>query len=128
MKEISLPSGKKLSIGSTPFSESKALFQAVLEELRKIGISSKDDHMEVMKNLFCMGFSSKKVEDALAVCLKRCLYDGLKIDENTFEPEESRADYLPVCLEVVKENVAPFLKGLSAGLNSVSTLITNSLK
>lgn len=66
------------------------------------------------KDIFCTGFSSKKIEKALGACLKRCTYNDLKIDENTFEPEEARQDYLPVLFEVLGEVIRPFLSSLIA--------------
>lgn len=123
MKEIPLPSGALLKISHTPFSESKALYQALLEELKEVAVDSKTDLTAMMKNVFCMGFSSKKVEAALSVCLKRCLYNELKIDDQTFEPASAREDYVKVCIEVVEENIRPFLKGLSVELKRVLLMI-----
>ena len=118
MKEIKLPSGAVLKIQLAPFSDAKALYQAVLEEIKLIEISSKEDLTSVFKNLACVGFSSKKIEQCLEVCFKKCLYNSgkgdLKIDKDTFEPIENRGDYLFVCVEVAKENILPFMKSLYA--------------
>lgn len=115
MIEKKLPSGAVLKITLAPFAEAKALYQACLEELRGLKV---DPHEEIdvnlFKDLFCVGLSSKKIENALAACMKRSLYNDLKIDENTFEPVDARQDYMVACFEVAKENIAPFVKSLYA--------------
>lgn len=118
MKEIKLPSGATLKITPSPFADAKALYQALLREVRQVGINSQTEMGEIFKNLFCMGFSSPEVEAKLLVCFKRCVYNSgkgdLKIDESTFEPIEARDDYMKVCMEVTRENVLPFVKSLYA--------------
>lgn len=126
MRDVTLHSGAKLMVGNTPFAESKALYQVLLEEAKSIPFDSKTDLSALIKNIFCYGFSSKKVDAALEVCLKRCLYNGLKIDATTFEPASAREDYFKVCLEVVEDNISPFVKGLSAELSRLSAMIPNS--
>jgi hypothetical protein len=115
MKEVKVPSGAELKITLAPFSESKALFQAVTEEVKSLKL---DPNAEVdvnfWKDIFCLGISSKRIEQALEPCLKRSTYNGLKIDKDTFESPESREDYLTVCYEVAKENLLPFTKSLYA--------------
>lgn len=117
-KEVTLPSGAKLKIGLAPFAEAKALYQALLRELRVIPFSAKTDMAGLYKDLFCAGFASDEVEKALWVCFKRCQYcdkrGDLKIDDQTFEPVEAREDYLTACMEVAKENTLPFVKSLYA--------------
>jgi hypothetical protein len=116
MKEITLPSGAILKITLAPFSDAKALYQAFLEEMKTIEVSSTHDFTNLFKNLVCIGFSSKKIESCLEVCLKRCTYNygkgDLKIDKDSFEPAENRGDYMSVCTEVAKENILPFMKSL----------------
>lgn len=115
-KEVKLPSGAILKVVAAPFAESKALYQALLEEGKGISLGSKGELGDLIKNVFCFGFSSPKIEKCLWDCFSRCLYnDGkneLKIDHDTFEPASARQDYTMVCIEVAKENVAPFTKSL----------------
>lgn len=117
MKEVKLPTGAVLKVTPAPFADAKALYQAVLDEVKPLSIAGKPE-VEMYKDLFCAGFSSKKIEAALWECFKRCQYcdqrGDLKIDKDTFEPVESRDDYLTVCMEVAKENLAPFVKSLYA--------------
>lgn len=118
-KEITLPSGAVLKLNPAPFEQAKNLYQAILEELKPVSISTSSDVAEVLKNLMCYGFSSKKVEQCLWECMKRCQYNNgkiqdLKVDKDIFNNVEVREDYVPICIEVVKENVGPFVKSLYA--------------
>lgn len=132
MKEIKLQSGALLKISHTPFSESKALYQAVLEEMKSIKLATGAELGDLIKDIFCIGFSSKKVEAALDVCFKRCTYSNgngdLKIDDKTFESESAREDYSMVCIEVIQENISPFMKGLFAGFKRVSAMMPSDLQ
>lgn len=118
MREVKLPSGAVLKITPAPFSTSKALYQAVLRELRAIHLDSKVEMSSLLKDVFCAGFSSAEVETALWECMARCTYNSgkgdLKIDADTFEPLPCRDDYVKVCAEVAKDNVLPFVKSLYA--------------
>lgn len=125
MKEVKLQSGATLGIGQTPFAESKALFQALMDEAKGIGFNSMTDQAALVKDLFCYTVSSKRVEAALWECLKRCTYNGLKIENATFEPEEARADFIDICMQVAEENLRPFMKGLYAKLNQTIAMIQN---
>jgi len=116
MKEITLPSGAILKITLAPFSDAKALYQAILEEVKNIELSGKTDMTNIFKNIACAAFSSKKIEMCIETCFKRCTYDAgkgdFKIDAQTFESAENRMDYIPACTAVIEENIAPFLKSL----------------
>lgn len=111
-RKLKLPSGAELEVQPAPFADAKALYQAILEEGKHVHVS---ENMEsAIKDMFCVGLSSKKIEKALESCMQRALYEGQKITEATFEPVERRQDYLVVCLEVAKENIEPFTKSLYA--------------
>jgi hypothetical protein len=119
MKKVSLPSGATLSIGVIPFKEAKALYQALLKELKEVTLNTNMQVGDLLKDLFCISFSSPEIERALWACLSRCLYGNgegsdLKITEETFEPVAARDDYMKVCVEVTKEAVNPFAKSLYA--------------
>ncbi len=115
-KEILLLSGALLKITPAPFADSKALYQALLKELKDVPIVQTMDVMNLYKNLFCTGFSSPEIEKALWKCMERCTYNdkghNLKITSTTFEPVENRKDYVQVAVEVARENVEPFFNGL----------------
>lgn len=114
MRKVTLPSGAILEIGEAPFATAKALWQALMREMKLVAISQKGEVSEMLKNAFCAGFSSPEVEACLWECMRRCLYNGLKIDDGTFEPTKARGDYIKVCVEVAKDNVSPFAKSLYA--------------
>lgn len=126
-KEVTLPSGNKLVIGVPPFAVSKALFQAVCEEAKGVKVEDAAQVENIIKDLMCVGLSSKKIEACLSKCFERVLYNGLKMDENTFEPVENRADYLQVCYEVAKENILPFTKSLYAEFSHILATVKLAL-
>lgn len=118
MREVKLPSGAVLKITPSPFGVAKALYQAILKEVKGVKMNSKMEMVELYKELFCLGFSSPEVEERLLKCFERCTYNSgngdLKIDDQTFEPLKARDDYMQTCMEVAKENVLPFVKSLYA--------------
>ncbi len=118
MREIKLNSGAILKLKPAAFAVSKALYQALLKEMKAISISTQTEMATLYKDLFCVGFSSPEIEACLWECMKRCTYNSgtgdLKIDAETFEPVARRDDYVKVCIEVSKENVLPFFKSLYA--------------
>lgn len=122
--DVTLPSGAELKITPAPFKEAKALFQAFLDEAKNLSIAP--SQVEIYKSIFCLAFSSPRIEKAQWECLKRCTYNDLKITEDTFEPLEAREDYLKVLTEVVKVNVSPFVKGLSADFGEMFRTILGS--
>ncbi len=115
-RKVKLPSGAILEVQPAPFAESKALYQAILEEGKNVKVA---DMESAIKDLFCIGLSSKKIEAAMQPCLARALYDGEKILDQTFEPVDRRQDYLAVCMEVARENIEPFTKSLYAQFKGV---------
>ena len=119
-EKITLPSGSTLEITLMPFEEAWELCQTVsgiLEHL-KIDLSTLD--MEVarpqdliaLKGPICALLSNKDIILAAKACFKRCLYNGLKIDNDTFEASEKRADFIPVVYYVIFKNISPFFENL----------------
>jgi len=120
MAKIKLPSGAELSITLAPFAESKGLYQAILKDIQHLKIDGEQEmDYNFLKDILCAGLSSDGVDKALTVCMNRATYNNLKIDENTFEPEKARQDYLLVCFEVAKVNIEPFTKSLYAKFSTV---------
>lgn len=60
--------------------------------------------------------SDENVHKSIFKCLERCLYNDLKITEETFEPIKARADYYEIIIACIKENLSPFLKTLFSKL------------
>lgn len=129
MREVKLPSGATLKIQVSPFAISKALYQALLRELKDLPVNTGMEMASIFKDLFCIGFASPAIEACLWECFKRCTYNGgngdLKIDDQTFEPVERRDDYMKVCVEVARENVIPFAKSLYAEYVSAQAMAEN---
>lgn len=124
MKEIVLPSGRILRISQIPFADAKALYQAILSEVKDIKVDSGTQITSIFKDLFCVGFSSPKIEACLNKCMSRCTYGNggegdLRIDKDTFEDLQAREDYSDVCMEVTKEVVSPFGKSLFAAYSRI---------
>lgn len=116
-KEVTLPSGSKLIITLASFKEAKELRAAIFDEAKGLGIFSTDElNVNLYKNIICSLVASKRIDDALNACMKRVVYNGHKINEDTFEAEEARVDYDDICFEVAKANLLPLVKSLYAKL------------
>jgi len=117
-REVKLPSGAVLKVAPAPFSDAKALYQAVLEESKRVDLGSGVEIPRLLKDALVSGFASEKIERCLWVCFQRCIYNSgngdLKIDKDSFEPVKNRQDYVTVCMEVAEENIGPFVKSLYA--------------
>ncbi len=123
---VKLPSGRNLEIRVAPFAEAKALYQSLLNEIRSITFSTETEIASVLKDLFCVGFSSPVVEAKMWKCLERCTIDGVRVVESLFEAVENRDDYIKVCMEVVKSNVNPFAKSLFVAFQEGQALAKES--
>lgn len=128
MREVKLPSGSVLKVSPAPFEDAKGLLKAVLAETKSVSLSSEREIADMLKDLFFVGFSSAYIESQLEKCIGRCLYNGVRISADTFEPHQARQDYLTVCAEVATENLGPFLKGLFAKLTETLKTIEDSQK
>ena len=126
-EEITLPSGAVLVIRQSPFAVSKALYQAILKEIKAIQFSSQTELAIIFKDIFCMAFSSSEIDSCLWKCFERCTIDGMKIDKDSFEKPERRQDFMQVCVEVAKANISPFVKSLYAQFQQFSKMIGKGL-
>lgn len=126
MREVKLPSGAVLKVAPAPFSDAKKLYQALLREFRDVPVSGKVDVGEFIKNLICAGISSQAVDACLEPCMRRCLYNGAKINDDTFEPIAARDDYMIVIKEVLQENISPFVKSLYAEFRQLLSTIEST--
>lgn len=112
-KVVKLQSGQEIDITEADFEVAKSLYQAIWEEARSVVIHTTTEiDTNFIKDMFCTGISSKKVEALLWLCFPKVLYRGRKIDKDSFIPVENREDYFPICFEVARENIAPFSKTL----------------
>lgn len=128
-RKLKLPSGAELEIWISPFEDAKALYQALLEEAKGLKLNPKDEvDVNFYKDLFCVGFSSKKIEACIAKCFAKCTYNGARISNDTFEPVDNRQDYMVACFEVAQDNVAPFTKDLYAKLQGLMSVIMPNIQ
>lgn len=118
-EKVSLPSGAELEITLAPFLEGEKLFSATAECLKSVNFDGKIDIEELsagfnsLKDAFLACITSREMKDALLSCLKRCTYNGQRITSwDIFDDANARQDYLTVCWEVCKFNLAPFMKSL----------------
>lgn len=126
-KEFKMPSGAMLRITIAPFEDARALYQSILDEVKALRLDPKSEiDVNLYKDLFCIGFSSKKIESCLDKCFQRVTYNNLKVTKDTWEDVEARQDYMQACIEVAKENILPFVKGLSAEYLTVFQAIVGS--
>lgn len=133
-REVDLPSGAVLRVQIAPFLYAKNLYQAILRELKSVSMAGEIQVAQVIKDAFCVGFSSPEIEKYLWECLKSCTYESspgsgeLKISMQTFEPTEARDDYMLVLAEVAKDNVGPFVKTLYADYTQATSLVAKMAK
>jgi hypothetical protein len=126
-RKINLPSGAELTVNVAPFKDSKALFQAILREWKTVNPGAMASAQGMMA-MFSSAFSSVDVEKCLWPCMSRSLYDGEKLTPDVFEKDEARQDFIPACLEVVKDNIVPFTSSLFAGLEIPSETVKENQK
>lgn len=123
-KIIKLSSGAELDITMADFDSGEILLEAVLEEVQGINITSKEDHINVFKNIFARAILSKKIKAALKPCLERTTYNSIKlINNDIFQDEKTRCDYLPVLKEVLEYNLTPFFANLISPLKDLESRI-----
>lgn len=136
MKEITLKSGAVLKVGLPPFQDSKNFFQAVVRNMKSVEIDNKIDTLEAFVGaLLGSQLADQEIERCLWLCMKQATYNSkkpgsadIKIDPVMFEPIEARMDFIEVCLEVSKENLAPFMNGLYVALPNLISMIGNIQK
>lgn len=120
---VTLKSGRVLTLGIAPFAIGALLWRTVASELKGVEIDIKASQIKnlaalqeldvgVLKNVVCQFLASEKLETVVFQCFERCTLDGRKITRETFESAEARADYLPSAWEVVRFNLSPFYAGI----------------
>jgi hypothetical protein len=129
VKEVKLPSGSTVSFNDppAPWEESQALYEALLEEGKRVRVSDADEIFNVMKDVFCTAYASRSVKMAMKPLLARVLYNGAKITDATWEPVAAREDYYDLITEVAKENIAPFVKPLMQQFSPILAKIRSFL-
>lgn len=117
MADLTVPSGAKVVIEPAPWQDAKKLKMAIQRELATSGLNlSLSSDVSSLISAFMSVDSSPAVDGALSKCLSRCTYNGEKIIESTFDPEEARADYYDIVVTCLKVNLGPLVKSLSSKL------------
>ena len=114
MTDLAVPSGAVVVINAAGWKEAKQLKKAIEREMAITGSISLPTVLLVD--------SSDAVDAALAPCLARCLYNGEKIIEKTFDSTSARADYYDSVIACVKENLAPLAESLLSKLSEYGIL------
>lgn len=126
MEPIVLPSGAKLEITLLPWEEAWGVSQRVAKVFEGLPIDGESLKMDAKSFLladvakikgpllFLVG--NQVIVEAAKTCFKRCTYNGLRIDKDTFEAREARQDYIPAVIQVLRENIAPFFESLISSL------------
>lgn len=109
MTDLTVPSGAAVVINAAGWKEAKQLKKAIEREIAVTGSISLPTVLLVD--------SSDAVDAALAPCLARCLYDGQKIIDQTFDNPKNRADYYDIVIACVKENLGPLADSLLSKLD-----------
>lgn len=132
MKQIESKTGADIQIAPAPFKDAMALKNVLFRELSSSGINfdkiqlddlSKTHIEEIIKSIIQVD-TSKEFYDAFFKCAGRCLYNNNKITEDTFEDITAREDYYLIMLEVLKENLLPFFRGLVSKLPQFTAPVT----
>jgi hypothetical protein len=119
MNQFTTQSGRTAIIHMAGFKEAMALKNAVGRELTAVDIdidSLADFDVKAFLPAILKIDTSPAVYDAIMPCLNRCLYNGAKITEVTFEDAEARGDYYELVIACAKENLSPFFKNLVSRL------------
>jgi len=133
MAKYDLPSGAVLDVTPLPYGEAWDVASTILKEIDKVDIKAlagfdlpnSDDfrkfitaNINDVKSPLCLILSSKKVLESAHACFKKCTYNDIRINGQTFESIESRKDFLMAAFYAIKENVMPFFEGLLSSLSA----------
>jgi hypothetical protein len=124
--------GVSVMIAPADFKDVMGLKSAIAKELSGSNFSytggfnlDKDIDFADFAKLALLIDSSPLVYDKIFTCLARCTYDGQRITESTFEDIKAREDYYEIVIACLKENLAPFFKGLLSRLSPLLAKIQN---
>lgn len=127
MADFQVSSGAKVNIKIASFGEVMRFKNAIQKAFSKSGIKFElSDNISDLTQIVMLIDSDDDVFRCLFECLKKCTYNGEKITENTFEPEDARQDYYDIVIECLKVNFSPFLKGLASKWNTLSSVVKGS--
>lgn len=119
----------KLKITIASFEEAMELQDAIVGALKGNGMDINNSEAESLDldKIEAGGFidaalsvvGDKRVRAALFECSKRAVYGDAKLTKEFFETPENRALYYPIMIEILKENLSPFISGLTSSLGGL---------
>lgn len=123
MKSVTLKSGNTLQLQEAPFLDAWNLTQAIAKQLGESLPGFKLDSLDAealqqdidvgkMLGVVAQLISSKEIFSLVWPCMKPCLYNEQRIEQDLFQDARTRPDFLPCVVEIIKLNVVPFIKGL----------------
>lgn len=116
-KTFKATSGVEVVINLAPWQDAKALKKAIQQQIVASGINpEKVDGILGLIPVLMQVDGSDMFEAALAPCLERCLRDGEKITEKTWDKKGARVDYYDIIEACVMENLNPLVQGLFSRL------------
>lgn len=112
-QEFVAPSGAKIVINVADWQDAKRLKKAIQKELAASGVSIdlKADISRLIAAVVSVD-ASDAVDAAFVPCLARCLRDGQKITDATFNDVKAREDYYEIIYRCAEANLAPLVRGL----------------
>ena len=129
MKELNGVNGARIELNPAPFKTVKRLRQVLAKELlaHKIDIGNPksladlkkqvgnnvSEYVNLIKDVLLGLEVSDEFTSVIWDCLRHCLYNKIAINEQLFDDvPEAREDYDTIVVEVIKLNIAPFMKSL----------------
>ena len=118
MSEFTTKAGAKVVINPASWGAAKELKKAMQKEIIGNKIEITGDAVQFMDILLKID-GSDCFEAALWPCLNRCLRNGEKIQQSTFDDVEARKDYYEIVTACVKENLAPLVESLFSQFSGI---------
>lgn len=108
--EIKYVNNAQIVIHEADFEVQDALHNAIMVSLK---------HAKTLAEVLLTITSDTKVNECLWECLARCTYNGAKITKQTFSDPNAKANYYPIKLACLRDNILPFLPALILTLQNL---------
>ncbi len=124
---------KKLRITLSSFEDAFELQDSIARALKGNGLDipegkDVDINISTFLDAALSTIANKEVRICLFKCAEKALYGEDKIDNDFFEAKENRELYYPIMMEILKENVGPFMNGLLSLFGGIGGNLKNFLK
>lgn len=126
MRKIQLESKREFHFALASFSDARALYQLVAKEVKGVKVSKDLEVASVVKDIVLSLISSEEIAQKAMECSVKCLYgaDKDKVNDDLFEDEKAREDYIEIMTIVIMENIKPFTKTL---MQKYEVIITKAI-